>query len=58
MIKEIGIEEEKKIIYPEKISIGDLMLTQITPQKHQEYAYFWLFVSILNFSTNIYVWLL
>jgi cytochrome oxidase assembly protein ShyY1 len=57
IIKEIIREEDKKI-YPEKVTINDIMFTQITPKKHQDYAYFWMFVSILNFSTNIYIWLL
>lgn len=54
IVKEI--KSDKKI-YPEKVTVNDLMFTLITPAKHQEYAYFWLFVSLLNFGTNIYIWL-
>jgi len=57
IVKELKTEDTKQI-YPEKVSINDLMFTQISPSKHQEYAYFWLFVSTLNFATNIYIWLL
>jgi len=57
IVKEIRNEDHKQI-YPQKVTINDLMYTYIPPSKHQEYAYFWLFVSVLNVATNIYVWLI
>ena len=57
IVKERKTEDYKKI-YPQKVNINELMFTQISPQKHQEYAYFWFFVSSLNLATNVYVWLI
>lgn len=57
IVKEFKTEEHKQI-YPQKVTMNELMFSQISPEKHQEYAYFWFFVSSLNLATNVYVWLL
>jgi len=57
IVKEVKTEDHKQI-YPQKTGINELMFTQISPERHQEYAYFWFFVSSLNFATNVYVWLI
>lgn len=57
IVKEFKTEDYKQV-YPQKVTMNELMFTQISPEKHQEYAYFWFFVSSLNLATNIYVWLI
>jgi len=50
------IDLESKQAYPRLVSYEDLMVWRITPEKHQDYANFWIIATILNISSNIIVW--
>ena len=57
IIREVNFSN-KDNIYPKKLKMSDLMTWTIMPQTHQNYSNFWLFVTIINILSNIYIWIL
>jgi len=43
--------------YPTKVSYNDLMVWYVTPEKHQNYANFWITVTVMNIISNLFVWM-
>jgi cytochrome oxidase assembly protein ShyY1 len=47
----------KSQLYPIIMNKRDLLVWTISPQRHQDYANFWLTVTTLNVLTNVILWL-
>jgi hypothetical protein len=48
---------DKQNEYPLLPHINDFLQWTIMPESHQAYSNFWITVTILNWMTNIFVWL-
>jgi cytochrome oxidase assembly protein ShyY1 len=57
IIKQVSQGDRDKL-YPVAIKPNDLMVWTITPETHQSYSNFWLFVTIMNMCSNVYIWAL
>jgi cytochrome oxidase assembly protein ShyY1 len=57
MLKELSTGV-KEVEYPRKLKINELMTWYITPETHQSYSNFWLFITVMNILSNCYIWLL
>jgi cytochrome oxidase assembly protein ShyY1 len=57
IIKELNNNDISKP-YPVKLRTNDLMTWYITPETHRSYSNFWLFATVANILTNLYIWLL
>jgi cytochrome oxidase assembly protein ShyY1 len=57
IFKIIHFNQDNKTHYPIIMNKGDLLFWTITPQRHQDYANFWITATALNVLTNIIVWL-
>jgi cytochrome oxidase assembly protein ShyY1 len=47
----------KSMQYPIRVSYNDLMVWYVTPKKHEDYANFWITVTVMNFISNLFVWM-
>jgi len=48
---------QNNLHYPIKVSYTDLMVWYVTPKKHQDYANFWITVTVMNIISNLFVWM-
>lgn len=56
IIKQVDLRENSKQLYPRCLTKNDLMTWTITPEKHQDYANFWITATTLNIISNLIVW--
>jgi cytochrome oxidase assembly protein ShyY1 len=57
IIKQLS-DSDKNNLYPKKLTTNDLMTWTITPETHQSYSNFWLFITVANVLSNFYIWLI
>lgn len=56
IVKLVDFTENNPNVMPQPILKSELMTWTIMPDKHQSYANFWLFVTVANITSNLYVW--